>query len=63
MKFLHLIIIIPASLLRLFSEGSSRLQLSSPVEMSAKEKGKSDYNDNLNTRYLICEMGNKQESK
>ena len=38
MKFLHLIIIIPASLLRLFSEGSSLLQLSSSVGMSAKGK-------------------------
>ena len=40
MKFLHLIIIIPACLLRLFPEGSPLLQLSSPVEMSAKEKKK-----------------------
>ena len=38
MKFLRLIITIPASLLRLFSEGSSLLQLSSSVEMSAKGK-------------------------
>ena len=38
MKYLHLIIIIPASLLRLFSEGSSVLQLSSPVETSEKRK-------------------------
>ena len=38
MKFLHLIITIPASLPRLFSEGSSLLQLSSSVEMSAKGK-------------------------
>ena len=45
MKFLHLIIIIPASLLRLFSEGPSLLQLSS-VEMSAKGKGKSNLNEN-----------------
>ena len=38
MKLLRLIITIPASLLRLFSEGSSLLQLSSSVEMSAKGK-------------------------
>ena len=37
MKFLLLIIIIPVSPLRLFSEGSSLLQLSS-VGMSAKGK-------------------------
>ena len=46
MKFLHLIIIIPASLLRLFSEGSSLLQLSSPDENSAKGKGNSNCNEN-----------------
>ena len=40
MKFLRLIITIPASLLRLFSEESPLLQPSSPVEMSAKEKRK-----------------------
>ena len=45
MKFLHLIIIIPASRLRLFSEGSSLLQLSSSAEMSAKGKGKSNCNE------------------
>ena len=38
MKFLHLVIIIPAGLLRFLSEGSSLLQLSSPVELSAKDK-------------------------
>ena len=38
MKFLYLIIKIPATLLRLFSEGSLLLQRSSPVEMSEKEK-------------------------
>ena len=48
MKFLHLIIIKPASLLRLFSEGSPLLQPSSPVVMSAKEKRNLYCYENLN---------------
>ena len=38
MKFLRLIITIPASLLRLFPKRSPLLQPSSPVEMSEKRK-------------------------